>query len=218
MFLQVLTQYFFSFPVFIPIRGLQVQVFMNHMGGKNKVNLSVQQTYASFSLASEFWKLPRCVILRPTWWCSSVKFCEMNLCVARLVFNKFIVSIYPLIDTIWTASISLVMHGFHTLDLCPWWDYLLQGLWLSPGLCKSISGRQWAFESITRTSIWTGCVRRVDGILEINSRTVSDFAHWITPHCPEIVLYLCKCQLNMQVTLHTGEDSTERESLQNCSY
>ena len=145
--------FFFSFPVFIPIRDLhEVQVFMNrHRGERIRWIFLSSKPRHPFSSASEFWKLLRCVILRPTWWCSSVKLCEMNLCVARLVFNEFIISISPLIDAVWTPSISLVMLGLYTLDLCPRWDYLLQGLWLSPGLWKSINGMQWAFEGITRT-------------------------------------------------------------------
>ena len=73
-----------------------------HMWMRDSLSLEVSPAAGKhpFSSASEFWKLPRCVILRPTWWCSSVKLCEMNLCVARLVFNEFIISISPLIDAV----------------------------------------------------------------------------------------------------------------------
>ena len=43
--------------------------------------------------------------------------------------------------------------------------------------------------STAGSDVWAGCVRRVDGILEINPRTVSAFPHWITPCCPEIVFF-----------------------------
>lgn len=71
--------------------------------------------------------------------------------------------------------------------------------------------------SATGLDVWAGCVRRVDDILEINPRTVSVFPHWITPCCPEIVLYLCRRLLGTQVTLPTEEDPAGRESVQGSS-
>lgn len=123
-----------SFPKLSPLRG-----FNESRGeGRTGVCLSIRQTCAFSPTGSGFQELLRYVILRQMWWWSfPAKLWKMNLCRARLVSSELIIYIHPSVGS---------MPSEYRLDFCARWGQLTVGLWLSPGLFKTVGGAQRGFE------------------------------------------------------------------------